>query len=172
MNKLMLVFVVLLMPLSSAIVCQDRTFLSEIPCEVITPVINCSTNVTITDLSNSSSFNTTISSVGDGTYNFTFNQAIGSYSLVLCDNSTGSIIVIADPTTNTIAGAGFSMPDTQVIKNELSNGIIKVTKTTKITFWIAIIAGLLALMTYLDYRKKKIRRIAEDVFKERQVIRR
>lgn len=80
-----------------AYVCQDETDVEDVPCDIITPVLDCAAsdeNMTITNSADSTeSYNYSMSAVGDGTYNTTFNfTGVGdSYSLKTCDDWTASI---------------------------------------------------------------------------------
>ena len=87
------VLMTILLPLCSAYVCQDETDYADIPCEMITPVLNCSTNASIDSTINlSEKYNLTMSLIAGNIYNFTFPYNITtSYSILLCDNSSSSI---------------------------------------------------------------------------------
>lgn len=93
--KRILILFLLLIPLVAAIpICQDEQDVGDVPCAIVTPILNCSTYLNVTNTDNSSdNFSTPISAVGDGTYNFTWNISTdgSSYSLVACNNATASI---------------------------------------------------------------------------------
>ncbi len=99
--SLFFLFLFLVLSISSvaAIVCPSTNQFdtSIIPCEGITPVINCtdSFNATIIDLNNNSinqTFNLTLKL--DNVYNFSFNLSQNSsYLITLCDDSTATITV-------------------------------------------------------------------------------
>lgn len=111
-NIIMLILLFfLIIPLTSSYICQDTTTIDNIPCVAVTPVLTCSTNATITNLSSAVSYNQTIFSRGDGTYNFTFNYSLGSYSILLCDNTTATINVVSSTniTANSICGVSSSV---------------------------------------------------------------
>lgn len=102
MKKILLFFIVALflaMTTVSATICEDRTEIGDIPCEVITPYLNCTDyiyNLTNISSGNLLIINGSMSPIGNGTYNFTFNQTLGSYQITLCDTTTGIIEVITD----------------------------------------------------------------------------
>jgi hypothetical protein len=91
-----IVILFLLFSFVSAYECQDQTEFWNIPCDVVTPVVLCSTNASITSLNNTAiNSSVPMTPVGDGTYNITFNYTtIGTYSIVLCDSSSGTVDVI------------------------------------------------------------------------------
>lgn len=99
MKKILLFFIVALflaMTTVSATICEDRTEIGDIPCEVITPTLNCTDyiyNLTNISSGNLLIINGNMSPIGNGTYNFTFNQTLGSYQITLCDTTTGAIEV-------------------------------------------------------------------------------
>jgi hypothetical protein len=163
-------FAILMMNIASAKICQDETYTANIPCTVITPIISCSTNATILNIDTLDRYNKTLNSVGDGSYNFTFNYSIGSYRITLCDNSTASIEVTQTQEIDYTGGAGFAAPDPNEVKkgiyDEIKVYVDKYGKTVKITFWIGIIALIFAILGYLDYRQKKLKRLAFEVKKE------
>jgi len=91
------VMIFLVLPLAFAYVCQDETDIKNIPCEVITPVIvwagacNSTTSFVVHP---EVEMNVTMTAVGDGTYNFTFNYTnLTSYSIVTCNNYTATMNV-------------------------------------------------------------------------------
>lgn len=99
MKKLIILLVLACFVLPvAAYVCQDDTDDDNMPCEVITPVVNCSINASVINLNSSEQFNYSMNSVGDGTCNFSVNfTVIGeSYSIVVEDNSSSTINVVAD----------------------------------------------------------------------------
>ena len=107
-NKLFLVFgliigILFIFPFALAdgdlINCQDITFEDQIPCNEITPVLNCSEytyNITnLTDGNNSLIIeNGNLTANGDGTYNYTFNNSVGYYGVILCDGTSGKFNVL------------------------------------------------------------------------------
>lgn len=97
MSRIVLaLFLIILIPLTSAIYsCNDDTDFNNIPCEVLTPVIDCVGNLTVINLNDSDTYNLTLTSLGGGIYNTTFNNNSYplSYSLTLCDNSTATLNV-------------------------------------------------------------------------------
>ena len=104
MKKIILLSLILLfLPSVSAVLCDDRTSPIDIPCGVVTPVITCA-NFTY-NLINITS-NTTLIANGvmlatpNGTYNFTFNQPLGDYQIILCDASTATITVAFETGTD------------------------------------------------------------------------
>lgn len=115
MKKLLLfiiVALVLLLPLTSAYVCKDVTEIQNLPCEVITPIINCSNYIyNLTNLTNGNNSllitDGELSAIGDGTYNFSFNQTYGSYSIVLCNSNSATIDVIPEIEQTTWYGVLF-----------------------------------------------------------------
>ena len=97
MKKILVLMLVLLASLVSAgRTCQDIIEPNTV-CEIITPVIDCSTY----DLYNSTlSLNIDDGSMDQigttGMYNFTFNQPdTGTHQIILCDNTTSTIEVAA-----------------------------------------------------------------------------
>jgi hypothetical protein len=100
MKKILLLIlgIVLLTSFTFAYECKAQTSQWNVPCVVVTPVLNCISifNSNVTNVENNSIntyYNT--SPVGDGTYLFTFNYSdIGTYSIVNCDGSSGTIDVI------------------------------------------------------------------------------
>lgn len=93
--------VLFIVPLCLAYECQDQTEFWNTPCEIITPIITCSGdyNATVMDLNDTSkNYTTTMSPVGDGTYNFTFTYSgqrnISIYSITVCDNSSATMDII------------------------------------------------------------------------------
>ena len=97
-----MIALVLLSGIVLAFECQDQTEFWNAPCEIITPVlaVTGSCNATIKNVNNTA-INTTINmtEMGDGTYNFTFpygynKDNISTYSIILCENTTGTIDVI------------------------------------------------------------------------------
>ena len=97
MSRIVLaLFLIILIPLTSAIYsCNDDTDFNNVPCEVLTPVIDCVGNLTVVNLNDSDTYNLTLTSLGGGIYNTTFNNNSYplSYSLTLCDNSTATLNV-------------------------------------------------------------------------------
>jgi len=79
---------------SYSICSSSQIDILEIPCCVITPVVNCSTEVNITDILNATSHMVNMTANGDGTYTFTFNETVGQYNAKLCDNSTMSTVEV------------------------------------------------------------------------------
>ncbi len=78
--------------------CKDQTSSWNVPCLMVTPVLNCTGSLVanVTNVENNS-INSVygLSPIGDGTYNFTFNNSdIGTYSVVLCDDASGTIDII------------------------------------------------------------------------------
>ena len=93
---LVAIFLLTLVPLTSAIYsCIDDTDFNNVPCEIVTPVIDCVGNLTVLNLNDSDTYNLTLTSLGGGVYNTTFtnNSYPLSYSLTLCDNSTATLNV-------------------------------------------------------------------------------
>lgn len=99
-----LLLILLLIPIAFAVTCEDETIVGDLPCTVVSPYLEsfCSDgsyNYTVYNLNDTAyAQNGTMSPVGDFTYNFTFNQTeLGkSFSIVLCDNSTSTITIIPD----------------------------------------------------------------------------
>lgn len=100
MKKLFLLFIIVFAIASaSATICQDKTEIGDIPCQVITPYLNCTNYVyNLTNISDGNLLitNGAMNPIGNGTYNFTFNQTLGSYQITLCDTTTGTIDVTTD----------------------------------------------------------------------------
>jgi hypothetical protein len=99
MKKLLLLIIIVLLAITtvSATICEDQTEIGNIPCEVITPTLNCTDYVyNLTNISggNLLIINGSMSPIGNGTYNFTFNQPLGSYQITLCDTTTGTIEIV------------------------------------------------------------------------------
>lgn len=94
---LLLIMIIICSVFTSAIICEDRTNPTDIPCEVITPVISGCGNFTY-NLTNANT-NTTIitegnmSSLMDGRYNFSLNQPNGDYAITLCEGTSSSITI-------------------------------------------------------------------------------
>ena len=93
------IFLLMLMvlPLSSAVYsCNDDTDFRNIPCEVVTPVLDCVGNLTIINLNDTDdNYTLILYDIGGGIYNATFtnNSYPLSYSLETCDNSTATLNV-------------------------------------------------------------------------------
>ena len=109
-KNIYLIMLIIGIPLVFSIACQDQTPIGDIPCEVVTPYIDglCSPNdfnYTVFDLNNSVVVDSgNLTPVGDGTYNFTFNQTNlwHSYSITICNkslNASSLIIVITEEDT-------------------------------------------------------------------------
>lgn len=103
MKKILIIGIcILLLPIVIGSICQDEQPIGDIPCSVVTPYINgnCGVyNYTVTNVNTSTVVDFgNMSAVGDGTYNFTFNQTeMGNdYSLFICDNSTASITITSN----------------------------------------------------------------------------
>ena len=77
------------------VACSDTNLIdiTDIPCEGVTNVVQCSGNVSVFNLNTSIQTNVTTSAVGDGRLNFTFNFNQSSYSLVDCNNNSATVIV-------------------------------------------------------------------------------
>lgn len=96
-NKILITLLMItLVATSSAYECQDNMEYWNSPCEVITPVFNVSGGCSASVLSiNNSNMNQSaiLTSVGDGTNNFTFNNTeIGTYSItVSCNNYSATV---------------------------------------------------------------------------------
>ena len=92
MNKIVLITIIfLIIPTVYAALCENRID-ADTECLILTPVIDCNTSATI--LSNNGGLETkTMISVGNGIYNFTFKNVTGSYTIILCDNTTSQISV-------------------------------------------------------------------------------
>lgn len=97
---LLCILCILFIQVASAIVCQDTTSIADIPCTVVTPVLFCTANATVTDLNTTSQFSIPMISSGDGTYSFQFGFGIDSYRILLCDNSVGTINVVSTGTAS------------------------------------------------------------------------
>ncbi len=95
--KLLLLGILILsiINISALDTCSDTNLvdLSEIPCQGLTNVLDCSGNISITNLNTSVQFNITTAPFGDGRFNFTFDVSNGSYSLVDCKNFSATVIV-------------------------------------------------------------------------------
>lgn len=87
---------IFLISLTSTYECQDQTSFWNVPCDLVTPVLDCSLNATITNINNTLiNSSVLMTPVGDGTYNVTFNYStIATYSVVLCDNISGTVDVV------------------------------------------------------------------------------
>jgi len=103
LKQIYLILILVLIPLAFAGICQDEESTTDLPCEVITPEIEgaCGVyNYTITYDNGTLAQVGIASALGDNTYNFTFNHThISGYSIVLCENSTGSINVVLGDNT-------------------------------------------------------------------------
>lgn len=91
-----LIGMIFLIGITSAFECQDQTEFWNVPCDLVTPLINCSSNSTIINV-NDTDINMTaeMTPVAGGVYNITFNySAIATYSIILCDNTTASLDVV------------------------------------------------------------------------------
>ena len=97
MKKILIIFLVLfLIPIAFAFVCEDVSDPINVPCTVITPVINCSNytyNLSNVNTNTSLLIGANLTKMQDSLYNFTFNQPSGDYSIVLCDGSSATITV-------------------------------------------------------------------------------
>lgn len=103
-----LIWILILIPLTFAAFeeCSDTNEIeiNDVPCNVITPFINNSClnyNYTITDVNTSQIVRAwNMTPLGNGVFNFTFNQSVlGTYSIVLCDNTTSTVSVIHGTST-------------------------------------------------------------------------
>lgn len=95
-NKLLiLVFILLALPLGSCAICQTINPITNIPCDIVTPVVYCSSNAYVNNLNTSTNYSLPMISLGDGTYKIIFNYGIGEYSVILCDNSSTTFSVIS-----------------------------------------------------------------------------
>lgn len=95
-NKLWLFALIFLaLPLGSSALCQGINPITNVPCDIITPVIYCSSNAYILNLNSSINYSYPMTSMGDGTYKIVFNNGIGEYSVILCDNSTTTFSVVS-----------------------------------------------------------------------------
>jgi len=96
-KKIILVLSILfLIGFVSSYECKDQTSQWNVPCDIVTPVLDCTTNASYVHLTDKSiNGSLPMSSVGDGTYNISFKlTTIGTYSWVLCDNSSGTLDLI------------------------------------------------------------------------------
>lgn len=98
MKKIIYLLVFLLMiGMVNAYICQDETDVRHIPCDVVSPIIDCEYyTYNITSSANGGLIEDgNLTAVGDGTYKFSFDQTYGTYNIFLCENSTiyGSITV-------------------------------------------------------------------------------
>ena len=67
----------------------------DVPCCVITPYLNCSTAVNITNIrTNLTSHMVNMTANGDGTYTFIFNETIGQYNMKACNNASMSTVEV------------------------------------------------------------------------------
>jgi len=85
---------ILLSNFTAAAMCEERLKIGS-SCTFITPPIDCSGNYTIynqTSLVLSSSMNI----LNDSIYTFIFNQSVGDYSVILCDNTSTQIRVTSE----------------------------------------------------------------------------
>ncbi len=83
---------ILLIGFVMAIECQDETDIDNIPCDMITPIIQCA-NLTYNVTNTATGLlaqNGTLTPIGDGTYKFVFTQGIGNYNVFLCEGSLPS----------------------------------------------------------------------------------
>jgi len=105
MKKIMLLWMLILVPLVTGIeFCGDEV-LPNTDCQLITPELACSTNMEIYNESLDSYKSVAISAIDNYLiYNYTFNEPAGSYLFILCDNSTRQIVVrdTLDSKTDTI----------------------------------------------------------------------
>lgn len=88
------VFVAFSITSVAAYECQSNTETWNSPCEVVTPVLSAACGVSILNINNTDmNTTTTMSPIGDGTYNFTFPYTdIATYSITLdCDNWASTI---------------------------------------------------------------------------------
>ena len=89
-----LLFVLLFLSSVSAMtLCQEQTDIDDIPCLGLTTIVNCTGNISVTNINTSQQYNLTTTLVGSYIYNFTFNFTQSSYSLIDCQNSTATIVV-------------------------------------------------------------------------------
>lgn len=94
--KLLLFILVLNLTLVSSMeVCSDSNSIdiNDIPCVGLTNVVNCTGNISVTNVNTTEQFNITTNDFGDGRLNFTVNFTEGTYSLVDCGNNSASIII-------------------------------------------------------------------------------
>jgi len=103
MKKLffLLIFGICTISLASASLnlCNDVNDISEIPCIVSTPYVNCSDNATITNLETNINYTMATIPLTNGTYEFIFNysipqnHSIGTYQIRLCDGTQATLQV-------------------------------------------------------------------------------
>lgn len=94
-KKLILILILLMIPLVSALdECQEIETAS-IGCEIITPVITCSTYDTYNSSRSLITDDGGMTQIGStGMYNFTFNEStIGVWTILLCSNHTTQITI-------------------------------------------------------------------------------
>ena len=100
--NIILAFAMILLALpfvNSLALCQNINTLDAIPCLIQTPVLACSTYAIVHNLNTTQYFNVNMNAVGDGTYSFAFNFPIDDYQIILCDNTSTTLTVIASTST-------------------------------------------------------------------------
>jgi hypothetical protein len=164
-----IVIFLMVFPLVLAYACDDITEQSEIPCEVITPKLNCSSNANVTYTYNASfNYTATMSKIDAACsssckYNFSFNYTkLGSYEIEVCDGSYAVINIVEERTETNWVARGTET----IIKKEPLN-IDYVDKFFENSFnlgkdiflkyyWFLIPLGIFLL---IFFRKKKLKKV-------------
>jgi hypothetical protein len=168
-----LIFMGLALPYISAIVCDDITEKVSIPCEIITPTINCSTNANISNSYNSSINQSVLMFLidplctSDCSYNFSFNYSeIGSYQVDLCENSFAVINVVEKRASTTSVTNWVSRGTDTIIKTKplsvedierLTKNIIFLIRDLSVKYYWLIVPGAFIILGI--FKRKKIKSV-------------
>ncbi len=127
-KKILLLMVILMLPLVTAIdFCTDEV-LPNTACQIITPELACSSNLTIYYENLTYYKNVSMSQIGlTQLYNYTFNEDSGSYYIVLCDDSTRQLLVrntLHNKSDTQIAYLGDILNDVRTNAKNMLNRLI------------------------------------------------
>jgi len=158
------ILIILATALVSSSECLPISQQKDIPCEIITPEMNCSSDANITNLANSSQNYSIAMSLKDPgcttdcLYNFSFNlNSITAYDIVICSNYHRTIYVVEDG-TQTISSASWvvdsvNIPTADEIDAKIKGYFTAYFQIAK-KYLFFVIFGLLIL--FLAFKKKKL----------------
>lgn len=88
----------LMVPLASAAICEDKLIVEDTSCTMLTPSIVCAAGQYTYDILNSTGgsevSNGSLTQINDTLYSFEFNQSAGEYIVKLCEDSTRELRVV------------------------------------------------------------------------------
>lgn len=170
-------FLVLALSFVSASLCDDITEQQDIPCEVQTTKITCSSDALITKTTNSS-LNESKTMVlldsgcsGSCIYNFSFDyNQLGSYTIDLCDGQYSVISVVEKTTlTNNIAVwggvpdiSGFATATPRQQIKIIGKALLEWGKELLFRFWWVLIVLVIFGMVYLKKAKNKVKKYVQQ----------